>query len=91
MWKYQNTPHNPTITQNTHMKVKTKYPKMLSLCFVSFKVKNIIALYIKNQKPQEKIWIFTFKKLMQSEESFLSIILYFIIFKSKIIFLLWKK
>jgi uncharacterized membrane protein len=55
MWKYQNTPHNPTITQNTHMKVKTKYPKMLNLCFVSFKVKNIITLYIKNQKPQNTL------------------------------------
>jgi hypothetical protein len=45
--KIPKSPHNPTITQKIHMKVKTKYPKMLSLCFVSFKVKDIIALYIK--------------------------------------------
>jgi hypothetical protein len=36
----------PTITQNTHMKV-LKYPQMVILYFVFFKVKNIIVLYIK--------------------------------------------
>jgi len=40
----------PIITQNTHMKVQ-KYPQMLSLYFVFFKVKDVIALYIKIQKP----------------------------------------
>jgi hypothetical protein len=39
----------PTITQNTHM-ISIKLPQMLSLCFVSSKVKEVIVLYIKNWK-----------------------------------------
>jgi hypothetical protein len=80
------------------MKVQ-KYP-----CFVSFKVKDVIALYIKIQKPQNtfiqqhnnfltlgQIHIFTIKTLMQSQESSWSTSLYFVDFRGKNIFLLCKK
>ena len=40
------SPITPRITQNTHMKAH-KYPQMLSLCFVSSKIKDVIILYIK--------------------------------------------
>jgi hypothetical protein len=43
--KYQNTPTTPKITQNSDMKIQ-KYYQILSLCFVSFKIKDVIHIYI---------------------------------------------
>ena len=37
------------IIQNAHIKVQ-KYPLNVKLCFVSSKIGNVIALYIKNSK-----------------------------------------
>jgi len=72
---------------------------MLSLCFVSFKVKDVIALYIKIQKLQNtliqqhncffffllwrQIHIFTIKKLKESQENSWSTLLYSIDFRDK--------
>jgi hypothetical protein len=36
----------PTITQKAHIKLQ-KYPQMLSLCFVSSKVKDVLTLFSK--------------------------------------------
>jgi len=52
--KYLNVPMTLLIIQNTHIKIQ-KYPKMLSLCYVSFKVKKVIAVYIKIQKSQNTL------------------------------------
>jgi len=52
--KYLNAPMTLLIIQNTHIKIQ-KYLQILSLCYVSFKVKKVIVVYIKIQKSQNTL------------------------------------